>query len=90
MQTPLLQPSSSSVCGLHVLFPDFIVEESYTCTSDYLLVSGVRVCGQQSGREVTIALDNSDFRLDWVTDGAGACRGFAAVARQIECQHGSK
>ena len=82
-----LVESKADYCFLRLKLIDFILEESNDCADDHLTVDGIKVCGQQSGKTVTLLKPDDGFwTFDFHSDSRGTTRGFFIRAEQIPCR----
>lgn len=80
--------ASRDVCALEIRFKHFALEESRSCTKDYLEVNhlGMRLCGALARNAVrTFDFPEDTMRLHLHTDGDRNDTGFAIILRQIRC-----
>lgn len=80
--------ANRDVCALEIRFKHFAIEESRSCTKDYLEINniGMRLCGVLGRNAVrTFDFSNDLMRLHFHTDGDRNDTGFAIILRQIRC-----
>ncbi|GJQ67211.1 hypothetical protein Trydic_g8118 [Trypoxylus dichotomus] len=81
---------SPGYCSVKLIILDFLIQHSYQCTKDYVLLgNGKRYCGHQLYNTFSIlTFANGTFEdFVFVTDDRISCRGFKAWFVQMPCEH---
>ncbi|KRT85002.1 CUB domain-containing protein, partial [Oryctes borbonicus] len=79
---------SPGYCAVKLIMLDFLIESSYQCSKDYVLLGdGKRYCGHQLYNTFSVlTFVNGTFEdVSFVTDNSISCRGFKAWFTQIPC-----